>query len=79
MKAVWLKGHKDREQRRQELLSYRNAFGELKSLLEREYKKEPCNRDYSDPNWVYNQIAYNEYNAGLKDIFSLLELDKDQE
>lgn len=76
MKSVLFKGHSDRDQRAKELRSYKNAFDDLKEILEREYKKKPV-RDYSDPNWSYKQIAVNEYNAVLEDIINLLTLEKE--
>lgn len=76
MKSVFFKGHKDKEVRTKELLSYRNAFDDLKEILEREYRKKPV-RDYSDPNWVHRQIAVNEYNAVLDDIINLITLEKE--
>lgn len=76
MKSVFFKGYKDKEARTKELLSYRNAFDDLKEILEREYRKKPV-RDYSDPNWVHRQIAVNEYNAVLDDIINLITLEKE--
>ena len=76
MKSVFFKGHPDKEQRLKELASYRNAFDDLKDILQREYRKKPV-REYSDPNWVARQIAVNEYNQVLDDIINLITLEKE--
>ena len=75
MQAIWFKGLKgdDRDRRRQEILSYRNAFEDLREILEQCYAKKDAVRDYS-PGWEYKQIAVNEYNAVLDDIISLIDL-----
>ena len=79
MKAVWLKGLKGeaRKQRQQEVLGYRNAFNELKQILEQEYKKKSSVRDYDTPNWEYRQVAANEYNQVLDDLLKLITIDKE--
>jgi len=77
MQAVWLKGSKDKEKRKQEVLGYRNAFNELKQILEQEYKKKSSVRDYETPNWEYRQVAVNEYNQVLEDVLKLITLDKE--
>ena len=79
MKAVWLKGLKGeaRKQRQQEVLGYRNAFNELKQILEQEYKKKSSVRDYDTPNWEYRQVATNEYNQVLDDLLKLITIDKE--
>ena len=75
MQAVWLRGVKDseRERRKQEVLSYRNAFDDLREILEQHYVRKEAVRDYS-PGWEYKQIAVNEYNAVLDDLLSLIDL-----
>ena len=80
MQAVWLRGVKDseRERRKQEVLSYRNAFDDLREILEQHYVRKEAVRDYS-PGWEYKQIANNEYNAALDDLINLIDLNrKDQ-
>lgn len=76
MLTNWLKGHKDKEERVKELNSYRNALDDLKEILERDFRKKPC-RDYGDPNWVYRQIAANEYNQVLDDVIKLITFEKE--
>ena len=76
MQAVWFKGSKDKEQRRKEIEGFRNAFDALKEILERDFKKKPAVRDYSDPNWMANQIAVNEYNQVLEDMLKLITIEK---
>jgi hypothetical protein len=76
MQSVWLKGltGADKEKRKGEVLAYRNAFDDLREILERHYKPKECVRDYSVPNWEQRQIAVNEYNAVLDDIMKLIDL-----
>ena len=76
MQAIWFKNHKNKEDRRKEVLSYRNAFDELSKVLEQNFKKKDAVRDY-EPGWEYKQVAVNEYNAVLDDILTLLKLDKE--
>lgn len=73
MNSLWLKGHKDRDKRKQQVLNYRNAFDDLKEILERDFKKKEAVRDY-EPGWEYKQIATNEYNACLDEILKLINL-----
>jgi hypothetical protein len=77
MQTVWLKGAKDKEARKQEVLAYRNAFDALKEILEQEYKKKPAVRDYDVPNWELRQVAVNEYNQVLDDMLKLITLNKE--
>jgi hypothetical protein len=79
MQAVWLKGVKaeERERRKAEVLSYRNAFDDLREILERNYLKKESVRDYS-PGWEYKQIGVNEYNAALDDLLNLIDLSSNQ-
>ena len=76
MQSVWLKGFSgaDKEKRKGEVLAYRNAFDDLREILERHYKPKECVRDYGSPNWEHRQIAVNEYNAVLDDIMKLIDL-----
>lgn len=76
MHTAWLKGTKDKEGRRKEIMGYRNSFDALKEVLVRDFKKKENVRDYSDPQWVHNQIAVNEYNQALEDLLKLITLDK---
>lgn len=78
MKAIWLKGltGEEREKRKGEVLAHRNAFDDLREILEKHYKPKPCIRDYSVPNWEQRQIAVNEYNAVLDDILKLIDLNQ---
>jgi hypothetical protein len=78
MHSAWLKGYKDKEARRKEIMGYRNGFDELKGILERDFKKKENVRDYGDPQWPHLQIAANEYNAALADIMKLLEIKGDR-
>lgn len=77
MQAIWLRGVKDseRERRKQEVLSYRNAFDDLREILEQHYVRKEAVRDYS-PGWEYKQIAVNEYNAALDDLLNLIDLNQ---
>lgn len=79
MQAIWLRGVKDseREHRKKEILSYRNAFDDLREILEQHYVRKEAVRDYS-PGWEYKQIAVNEYNAALDDLLNLIDLSSNQ-
>ena len=76
MKAVWLKGYEgsNRADRLKQVQTFRTAFNELKKVLETSYKKKEAFRDYSNPNWMAEQIAVNEYNKSLEDLYTLLDL-----
>lgn len=76
MHTHWIKGltGKKKEQRKAEVLAYRNAFDDLKEILEKHYRKKDCIRDYDAPNWELRQIAANEYNAVLDDILKTITL-----
>lgn len=78
MQSVWLKGLSgaDKEKRKGEVLAYRNAFDDLREILERHYKPKECVRDYGSPNWEQRQIAVNEYNAVLEDVLKLIDLNQ---
>jgi hypothetical protein len=54
---------------------YRNAFDDLREILEQHYLKRDAVRDYS-PGWEYKQVAVNEYNAVLDDILNLIDLNR---
>ena len=72
MHSAWMKGIKDKDARRKEVRAFRNAFDELKGILERDFKKKENIRDYSDPQWVHQQMAVNEYNQVLEDLLKLI-------
>lgn len=75
MQAVWLRGLKgeERERRKAEVLAYRNAFDDLRVILEQHYLKKESVRDYS-PGWEYKQIANNEWNAAIDVLLDLIDL-----
>jgi hypothetical protein len=77
MQTIWLKGLKgeERNRRKGEVLNYRNAFDDLREILEQHYLKRDAVRDYS-PGWEYKQVAVNEYNAVLDDILNLIDLNR---
>lgn len=79
MLSVWVKGYKteEKEKRKSEVLGYRNAFDDLKRILEQEYKRKNAVRDYEVPNWELRQVSVNEYNQVLDDIFKLITLNKE--
>lgn len=79
MLSVWVKGYKteEKEKRKSEVLGYRNAFDDLKRILEQEYKRKNSVRDYEVPNWELRQVSVNEYNQVLDDIFKLITLSKE--
>ena len=77
MQTIWLKGLKgeERDRRKGEVLNYRNAFDDLREILEQHYLKRDAVRDYS-PGWEFKQVAVNEYNAVLDDILNLIDLNR---
>lgn len=77
MDSRWFKGLKGdlKEDRRKEILGYRNAFDALKEFLEAEFKKKAAVRDYS-PGWEHKQISVNEYNQSIDDIIKLLTIEE---
>jgi hypothetical protein len=77
MQAKWLSGLNgpDRDRRKVEVMGYRNAFDDLRQILEQHYLKRDAVRDYS-PGWEYKQVAVNEYNAVLDDILNLIDLNR---
>lgn len=77
MREHWFKGSKDREARRKEVLGYRNAFDELKEILNQHYRKKDAVLDYDSPGWANKQIAVNEYNRVLDDLLNLITIEKD--
>lgn len=79
MLATWVKGLRAeaKEKRIKEVMGYQNAFDELKKILEKEFKKKPCVRDYEIPNWEIRQVAVNEYNQAVDDLIKLITLEKD--
>jgi hypothetical protein len=79
MHSLWVKGLRgpDKDKRVSEVLSYRNAFEELREILEQHYSRKEAVRDYS-PGWEYKQIAHNEYNAALDDLLNLINISSNQ-
>ena len=79
MKSIWLKGLKgqDKDKRKAEVLGYRNAFDDLKEILEQNFKKKESVRDYEVPNWELRQVAVNEYNQVLDDLLKLITINKE--
>jgi hypothetical protein len=77
MHSVWTKGlkGKEKEARINEVLAYRNAFDELREILEQNYRKKEADRDYGD-GWMQRQIATNEYNAALDSLLKLIDLNQ---
>jgi hypothetical protein len=77
MQAKWLSGLNgpDRDRRKVEVMGYRNAFDDLRQILEQHYLKRDAVRDYS-LGWEYKQVAVNEYNAVLDDILNLIDLNR---
>ena len=76
MDTKWLKGHKDVDKRKKEILSYKNAFDDLKEILEKEYVKSSC-RDYDSPNWAIKQVALNERNQVISELINLITIEKE--
>ena len=74
MKEKWFLGYKtkaEREERRQQVQSFKAAFGELEKLLVK-MKVNPANRNYSEAGWSHKQIANNERNHTIEEILELI-------
>ena len=74
MHSAWLKGHKDKEARKEQVKSASWAFDLLAEVLEKEFRRKENVRDYDDPQWVHKQIAVNEYNQALDDLLNLIKI-----
>lgn len=76
MHSVWTKGLKGaaKEERIKQVLSYRNAFDELREAIEATFSKKEADREYGE-GWMQRQIALNEYNAVLDQILKLIDLE----
>lgn len=72
MDSRWLKGAKDKEQRKKEVLAYRNAFDDLTEILEG-WVENTSIRDYG-PGWESKQIALNERNHALKEVLKFINI-----
>jgi len=70
MQTIWLKGYKDKEARKKEILSYRNAYDTLREVLEKEYEESVP--DYDCPSWSHKQADVNGANRKLREIISLI-------
>ena len=73
MHVKWFKGCTNKEQkeaRKKEIKSYKNAFEELKVLLELEY--EEAAPDYDIPSWSHKQADVNGANRKLNQILKYL-------
>jgi hypothetical protein len=78
VKTSWFKGltGEAKTKRIKDIMGHRNAFDDLKEILEQNYRKKPSVRDYDVPNWEHRQIAVNEYNQCLDDLLQLITLTK---
>lgn len=74
MDSRWFKDSRtkeDKEARKKELLSYRNAFQELSELLEKEFIHED-GPDYTNSSWAYEQADRNGHNRAIRKIIKLI-------
>ncbi len=76
MDTRWFKQQKDKEARKKELLSYRNAFQELSALLEKEFIQED-GPDYKSNSWAYEQADQNGHNRAIKKVLKLINIKDD--
>lgn len=79
MHIAWTKNLRgdSKAKRQKEVLSYANAFDDLKEVLTKHFKKKAAVRDYDVPNWDVRQVGVNEYNQAIDDLISLITLDKE--
>lgn len=76
MKNVWFKDCKnaqDKEKRKKELLSYRNAFESLSEVLTT-LEETTSSVDYECPSWSHKQADQNGANRMLQKIKDLINL-----
>ncbi len=75
MDTRWLKGFTpvEYDDRKKKVASYKNAFEDLRELLERELEDIPV-PDYNNPSWAYKQADINGANRKLKEIIKLITL-----
>jgi len=75
MHLAWLKGLKgpDKERRKDVVLSYRNAFDDLKNILEGQLEIVPL-PDYDSPSWAYKQADTNGHNRALESVIRLINI-----
>ncbi len=75
MDTRWLKSFTpdQYEDRKKKVASYKNAFADLKELLEKEMEDIPA-PDYNNPSWAYKQADINGANRKLKEIIKLITL-----
>jgi len=80
MHIAWTKNltGEEKQRRKNEVMSYKNAFDDLKQILEKDFLKKEADRDYSD-GWEHRQIAVNEYNAALTELIKLIDLEPKDE
>ena len=72
MNVRWLKNtpSANKNARRKEILSYRNAFDELRKLLEEDL--EEFVPDYEVPSWSHKQADVNGANRKVRQIIDLI-------
>jgi len=77
MDSRWFRGvpQDQKEKRKKELLQHRNAFDDLREVLEQEFESAPA--DYDCPSWSHKQADINGANRKLRSIMKLLEIKKD--
>ena len=67
-----LTGSEEKEARKKELRSYKNAFRELSELLQDDFEESVP--DYDNPSWSHKQADVNGANRKLKQILKLIEI-----
>lgn len=78
MKVDWFAGTKaeHKETRRKEVESYKNAFEDLKSILEG-WEESGGKTDYDCPSWSHKQADRNGANRMLRKVINLISITKD--
>jgi hypothetical protein len=71
VQTQWLKGYKgdDKEARKKEVLTYRNAFEDLREILDSLIEDQAP--DYDCPSWSHKQADINGYNRALRKVIKL--------
>lgn len=71
MHILWVKGlrGKEKEDRQKEVLTYRNAFEDLREILDSLIEDQAP--DYDCPSWSHKQADINGYNRALRKVIKL--------
>lgn len=72
MDIRWFKGELDKEAKKKAILQHRNAFDDLRAMLEQEINDNAP--DYESNSWAYKQADRNGYNRAIRSILKLIDI-----